>query len=476
LPDPQFEGQTKAKLGNPEAKVAVESIVADALADFLERNPQDAKAIIERCVLSQKARKAARAAKETVLRKGILDGLALPGKLADCTSRKPEECELFIVEGDSAGGSSKQARDRHFQAILPLRGKILNVERARLDKMLASKEIKSLVIALGTAIADDFNIEKARYHRIVIMCDADEDGSTWGIEVGKNIEHYLRSKGVNFILETTATDVDIKAKEVITTNNRVNYDKLFIATGRANSKFVNGILKKYNIDLKKSYLDIGCRFEIEYSDKVKQLSSLQYDFKLKDTVVTDNVSKDCRTFCVCHYSSYVAEEEKDGQFLGYNGHAYGLQAHDKKNNLTNFGILINLQNIDADEIMKVARNNKCQVLGSNISFTPSLPDYNIISHNEFKTLPAGIEILEFIKKLDNILAFGNNYKIYYPEIKEGSGKLEAPNKWQAPGLDDLYFVGDSAFCMHDGSTRGIVPAGVSGISAIDIALNKLSPL
>jgi uncharacterized FAD-dependent dehydrogenase len=301
-------------------------------------------------------------------------------------------------------------------------------------------------------------------------------GSTWGIEVGKNIEHYLRSKGVNFILETTATDVDIKAKEVITTNNRVNYDKLFIATGRANSKFVNGILKKYNIDLKKSYLDIGCRFEIEYSDKVKQLSSLQYDFKLKDTVVTDNVSKDCRTFCVCHYSSYVAEEEKDGQFLGYNGHAYGLQAHDKKNNLTNFGILINLQNIDADEIMKVARNNKCQVLGSNISFTPSLPDYNIISHNEFKTLPAGIEILEFIKKLDNILAFGNNYKIYYPEIKEGSGKLEAPNKWQAPGLDDLYFVGDSAFCMHDGSTRGIVPAGVSGISAIDIALNKLSPL
>jgi DNA gyrase subunit B len=177
LPDPQFEGQTKAKLGNPEAKVAVEGIVTSALTDFLERNPQDAKAIIERCVLSQKARKAARAAKETVLRKGILDGLALPGKLADCTSRKPEECELYLVEGDSAGGSSKQARDRHFQAILPLRGKILNVERARLDKILASKEIKSLVIALGTAIADDFNIEKARYHRIVIMCDADEDGS-----------------------------------------------------------------------------------------------------------------------------------------------------------------------------------------------------------------------------------------------------------------------------------------------------------
>ncbi|MDD5145885.1 MAG: DNA topoisomerase (ATP-hydrolyzing) subunit B [Candidatus Pacebacteria bacterium] len=177
LTDPQFEGQTKAKLGNPEVKVAVENIVSEALADFLERNPQDARAIIEKCVLSQKARKAAKVAKETVLRKGILEGLALPGKLADCTSRNPEESELFIVEGESAGGSSRQARDRHFQAILPLRGKILNVERARLDKILDSKEVKALIIALGTAVAEDFNIEKARYHRVVIMCDADSDGN-----------------------------------------------------------------------------------------------------------------------------------------------------------------------------------------------------------------------------------------------------------------------------------------------------------
>jgi DNA gyrase subunit B len=147
------------------------------LADFLERNPQDAKAIIEKCVLSQKARKAAKAAKDTVLRKGILEGLALPGKLSDCTSRKAEECEIFLVEGDSAGGSTKQARDRFYQAVLPLRGKILNVERARLDKMLESKEIKSLIIAMGTAIGDDFDIEKARYHKIIIMCDADSDGN-----------------------------------------------------------------------------------------------------------------------------------------------------------------------------------------------------------------------------------------------------------------------------------------------------------
>jgi len=177
LKNPQFEGQTKAKLGNIEAKTVVNSVVSEALTDFLERNPQDARLIIEKCILSAKARRAAKAARQTILRKGILGGLTLPGKLADCSSRKPEESELYIVEGESAAGSSKQGRDRRFQAILPLRGKILNIERARLDKILSSKEIKSLIIALGTAIADDFNLEKLRYHRIILMQDADVDGA-----------------------------------------------------------------------------------------------------------------------------------------------------------------------------------------------------------------------------------------------------------------------------------------------------------
>ncbi len=176
IKEPQFEGQTKSKLGNTEARLAVDSLVSETFMDFLERNPQDAKAIIENCVLSQKARNAARAARETVLRKGVLDGLSLPGKLADCTSKDPEKSELYIVEGESAGGSGKQARNRRFQAILPLRGKILNIERARLDKILASKEIKSLVIALGTSIGEDFNLEKTRYHKIIIMTDSDVDG------------------------------------------------------------------------------------------------------------------------------------------------------------------------------------------------------------------------------------------------------------------------------------------------------------
>ena len=177
LPDPQFEGQTKAKLGTPEARTAVESVVSEFLQEFLDKNPQDAREIISKCALSARARKAAKAARETIIRKGALEGMTLPGKLADCSSREPEESELFIVEGDSAGGSSKQGRDRRYQAILPLRGKILNVERARLDKMLASKEIKSLIIALGAAIADEFDISKVRYHRVIIATDADVDGA-----------------------------------------------------------------------------------------------------------------------------------------------------------------------------------------------------------------------------------------------------------------------------------------------------------
>jgi DNA gyrase subunit B len=177
LPEPQFEGQTKAKLGNPEARTAVEAVVAEYLQEFLDKNPQDAREIIGKCSLSARARKAAKAARETIIRKGALEGFTLPGKLADCSSRNPEDSELFIVEGDSAGGSSKQGRDRRYQAILPLRGKILNVERARLDKMLASKEIRALIIALGTAIAEEFDISKLRYHRVIIATDADVDGS-----------------------------------------------------------------------------------------------------------------------------------------------------------------------------------------------------------------------------------------------------------------------------------------------------------
>jgi len=177
LVEPQFEGQTKGKLGNAEMKAYVEQVFGEFFMTFLEEHPKEASAIINKCVLTSQARLAARTARASILRKGALDSMTLPGKLADCSSRKAEDCELYIVEGDSAGGSAKQGRDRRFQAILPLRGKILNVERARLDKMLANNEVKNLVIAMGTNIGDQLNLEKLRYHRIVIMTDADVDGS-----------------------------------------------------------------------------------------------------------------------------------------------------------------------------------------------------------------------------------------------------------------------------------------------------------
>ncbi len=177
LKNPQFEGQTKAKLGNPEARTSVEKVMGESFKEYLELHKEEAKKIIARCLLSARARRAAKKARENILRKGVLQGLTLPGKLADCISRKAEESELFLVEGDSAGGSAKSGRDRNIQAILPLRGKILNVEKAPFDKMMSSQEIKSLIIAMGTSIGEDFNINKLRYHKIILMTDADTDGA-----------------------------------------------------------------------------------------------------------------------------------------------------------------------------------------------------------------------------------------------------------------------------------------------------------
>ncbi|HLG11562.1 MAG TPA: DNA topoisomerase subunit B, partial [Dehalococcoidia bacterium] len=177
LPEPQFEGQTKTRLGNPEVKGLAESAIAEGLSQFLEEHPGDARRIIEKCITSAHAREAARKARDLVIRKGLLDGTLLPGKLADCSDREPENCELFVVEGPSAGGSAKAGRDRRTQAILPLQGKILNVERARLDRVFGHAEIAAIIKALGTGIDEDYDLAKLRYHRVIIMTDADVDGS-----------------------------------------------------------------------------------------------------------------------------------------------------------------------------------------------------------------------------------------------------------------------------------------------------------
>ncbi len=246
IKDPQFEGQTKAKLGNTEVRPAVDTVLSEALEAFLEEHPKDAEAIIGKALLAAQARRASRAARETVLRKGVLDGLTLPGKLADCSSRTAEKCEIYIVEGESAGGSAKQGRDREFQAILPLRGKVINVEKARLDKILANNEIKSLIIAMGTNVGEQFEIDKLRYDKIIIMTDADVDGShirTLLLTLFYRYFPALITKGHLFIAQPPLYSIK-KGKEMEWVYSEIEKDEMIAKMSKTKSAKPKAVKKK----------------------------------------------------------------------------------------------------------------------------------------------------------------------------------------------------------------------------------------
>lgn len=295
-------------------------------------------------------------------------------------------------------------------------------------------------------------------------------GTTYGKILIQNIEKYFTEIGVNLFFENEVLEVNSDLNVINCKIGTYEYENLFVATGRAHSKFVNTLLKQNNIELKKTYLDIGCRFEIPFTPETQEIVKQQYDFKFKQQLSTGEWA---RTFCCCSLSAIVEEEFKDSKFIGFNGQGMGINcAIEYINNLTNFGILINLQDINADEIMKLARENKCQILGDDFNFKSSIAINDIQSKEYLEQLPAGKQILEFIKYLKPILGFGENYKIHYPEIKEGSGKIESNMKWQVSQLPNIYFTGDSTMTLPDGGTRGIMPAAVSGMSAVDTCLQK----
>lgn len=288
IPEPQFEGQTKTKLGNSEVRGIVEAIFSEKFAEFLNENPNVAKKILEKSLQAQRAREAARKARELTRRKTALEATALPGKLADCSSRDASISELYIVEGDSAGGSAKQGRDRHFQAILPLRGKILNVEKARLDRILSNAEIRAIITALGTGIGEDFDISKARYHKVIIMTDADVDGAHIRTLLLTFFYRYMKQiieSGYVYIAQPSLFKIE-KNKVVRYAYNEAQRDEILqeLGEGKANVQRYKGLGEMNPGQLWETTMDPESRTLLQVSIE----DALKAD-EIFDTLMGDNV-------------------------------------------------------------------------------------------------------------------------------------------------------------------------------------------
>jgi uncharacterized FAD-dependent dehydrogenase len=281
-------------------------------------------------------------------------------------------------------------------------------------------------------------------------------GSELGKEVGYQIEQYLINSSVDILFETEF--LEFSKKTIQTSNGDYGYKHLYLALGRTGSKKILSLLNDRNITPIKNYLDLGIRFETPYQDKIKEISEKQYDFKFKH--------KNARTFCVCNLNSHVAKEFKDKNFISWNGEGYGSNSpENKKNNLTNFGILITKRFDDVNEEIQKARENIQVITNNTFDNSRDISNENLVTLEGFES-PIKEELIQFIEKIEPILGFKNNWIGYYPEIKEGSGKIEGNKNWTINGIPNVYFLGDSTPILHDGGTRGIVPAAVSGIDCI----------
>ncbi len=420
LPDPQFEGQTKTKLGNSDIKGLVESLVAEALNTQFEENPQVIKKIIGKCVEAYRAREAARKARDLTRRKSALDSANLPGKLADCSMKDPESCEVYIVEGDSAGGSAKQGRDRRYQAILPIRGKILNVEKARLDRILASQEIRTIITALGTGIGtDEFDIEKTRYHKVIIMTDADVDGSHIRTLLMTFFYRYmpkLVEYGYLYIAQPPLYRLKKGKKEWYVTDEK-EYDRFILDNGIGRATIKNGTQTGLSGTRLIELMEKVFRFKGTYDKCLK----IGFPQQLLDRLLEN------RDFCACHFDdaqTAIPVLRKAMNEAGFSIETISVHhAHDESNDLVE---------VEYDSIEEMDISNRIEDYSFDV--TANI-DGQMISYPLYKAVLTSIDFLHLYELKKSIKFLVDKFPV---EVIDNADRYVGTVK----SLDDLVEIAD----------------------------------